>query len=266
MGVCLLLSCSCRWFDGKTDFWFSPRGWRRGHNWRASSARAVVSFNNYQILLQVELCFCRITVCAYVCMCVSVSNFDWKTCLTSCDFSQPYNTAGQCDWRQLSGISDTTSSCSVEQFVSHYGSQSLNQSVNQQAVELASYRRQQQRQQHVWQLLMELRQALLTHFSVKGAEQIDCRHSIGNAAAHNLWPDLVETWLTVDFTCCKRLVTRIVAPGECCLLLPAAGFFFSLPLSLSSLSLFRFAAWQAIRINCNKLAKRQQAAASRQQA
>lgn len=87
MGVCLLLSCSCRWFDGKTDLWFSPRGWGRGNNWRASSVCAVVSFNNCQMLPQVELCICHTLV--YVCVTV-LSNFDWKTCLTSCDFSQPF--------------------------------------------------------------------------------------------------------------------------------------------------------------------------------
>lgn len=191
-------------------------------------------------------------------MCVSVSNFDWKTCLTSCDFSQPlraYNTAGQCDWRQLSGISDTTSSCSVEQFVSHYGSQSLNQSVNQQGVELASYRRQ---QQHVWQLLMELRQALLTHFSVRGRTDwlppLDWQRRRTQPLARSR-RDLVNRWLHVlqapRYT--HRCPWRMLPTVACCC-------FFSLFRSPSRLSLFRFDAWQAIRINCNKLAKRQQAA------
>lgn len=67
--------------------------------------------------------------------------------------------------------------------------------------------------------------------------------------------DLVNRWLHVlqspRYT--HRCPWRMLPTVACCC-------FFSPSLALSLVSLFRFAAWQAIRINCNKLAKRQQAA------
>lgn len=97
-----------------------------GNNWKTSS---VVSFNNCQMWLQVEHMYVCIYVCVWVrSVAVCVSNFDWKTCLTSCDFFAA--SAGQCDWHQLSGISDTTSRQSVSQSVSPSVSQLSNASVS----------------------------------------------------------------------------------------------------------------------------------------